>query len=260
MPRIDMTGLRFGKLVVIEPVGKNNYKSLMWRCVCDCGNERIVDGSGIRAGRNKSCGCASPKFSGDIRTHGLTGTRLYRIWVGMKLRCSGMSAGKERKNYYDKGIRVCDRWMDVRNFLEDMGHPPDNLSIDRIDGSKGYEPGNCRWADSKTQGNNTSSNHVISIGGEKKTISQWSEITGAKANTIVCRVKRGWDLEKAIQVNPVSMMEEKRLSRIKNCLFCGNKFIPRNSQLKAGQGKYCSHKCSFSNLQINSVGRIVSSK
>lgn len=256
MSRIEMKGLRFGKLTVIEPVGKNNYKSLMWKCICDCGNERIVDGSGLRAGRNKSCGCASPKFPINVKTHGYVGTRVYRIWCGMNSRCSESAQGKSRKLYYEKGITVCERWKEFKNFLEDMGEPDLGMSIDRIDGTKGYYKENCRWADSKTQANNTAANHILTIDGVSKTISEWSDVTGAKPNTIVCRVRRGWELKKAIQKNPITRMEEKKLSRIKNCIACGDEFIPRTGQLKLGQGKYCSHKCSFTSRKTDALGRI----
>lgn len=242
MPRIDMTGLRFGKLAVIDPAGKNNYKSLMWRCVCDCGNERIIDGSGLRAGRNKSCGCASPRFTNETKTHGYTHKRIYRIWRGMLSRCSEKSSGKSRKLYFGKGIKVCDRWGVFVNFLNDMGEPNSNQSIDRINGNKGYEPGNCRWSDSKTQANNTASNHILTIAGVSKTIAQWSEETGTKPNTIVWRIRRGWHNELAINKDAVFDRSGRHL-RKRNCLVCGGEFIPRGTQLRSGHGKYCSQKC-----------------
>lgn len=242
MSRIEMKGLRFGKLTVIEPVGKNSHKSLMWRCVCDCGNERIIDGSGLRAGRNKSCGCASPRFTNETKTHGYTHTRIYRIWHGMLSRCSDKADVKKRRNYFDKGITVCDKWKKFENFLEDMGHPGELQSIDRINGNKGYEPGNCRWADSKTQANNTSANHVLTIGGVSRTIAQWSEETGTKPNTIVWRVRRGWPHELAIKEDAV-FDRSSREKRKRNCLVCGGEFIPRGTQLRAGHGKFCSQKC-----------------
>lgn len=242
MPRIEMIGKRFGKLVVIECAGKNNYKSLMWKCVCDCGNERTVDGSGLRAGRNKSCGCSSPRFPGNIDTHGYVGTRVYGIWCGMNSRCAKNAEPKTRKLYFDKGITVCKRWKDFRNFLEDMGEPDALMSIDRINGNKGYYKENCRWADSKTQGNNTSSNHILEIDGVRKTISQWSDETGTKANTIVWRVRRGWPHELAIKEDAV-FDRSGREKRKRNCLVCGSEFTPRGTQLRAGHGKFCSQKC-----------------
>lgn len=249
MSRVDMTGLRFGKLVVVEPVGKNNHKSLMWRCVCDCGNERIVDGSGIRAGRNKSCGCASPRFANETNTVGFTQTRIYKIWTGMVNRCSSKASGKSRRLYFDKGIKVCDRWGIFKNFLDDMGEPKSHQSIDRINGNKGYEPGNCRWADAKTQANNTASNHILTIAGLTKTIAQWSEETGTKSNTIVCRVRRGWPHELAIKKDAVFDRSGREL-RKRKCLVCGNEFIPRGAQLRSGHGKYCSQKCNGASRKL----------
>lgn len=242
MPRIEMIGKKFGKLTVAECAGKNNHKSLMWKCVCDCGNERIIDGSGLRAGRNKSCGCSSPRFTNETGTHGYTGKRIYSIWIGMLNRCSDKSNGKNRKLYFEKGIKVCERWKEFRNFLEDMGEPPEGKSLDRIDGNKGYEPNNCRWADYKTQGNNTSANHILTINRISKTISQWSDETGTKANTIVCRVRRGWPQELAIHKDAV-FDRSGRSSRKRKCQVCGNEFIPRGTQLRAGHGKFCSQKC-----------------
>lgn len=82
--------------------------------------------------------------------YGKSGTRLYRIWAGMKSRC------KSHPNYAGRGISVCERWQSFNNFVEDMGagHAP-GLSIDRVDNDGNYEPGNCRWATAAQQRANT---------------------------------------------------------------------------------------------------------
>lgn len=79
------------------------------------------------------------------QSHGLGGTPEYHIWYSMIDRC-GNPDSKSWKHYGARGITVCERWLDVRNFVADMGLRPNGCSLDRIDGSKGYEPGNCRWA------------------------------------------------------------------------------------------------------------------
>lgn len=55
---IDMTGQRFGRLTVIERVTpKPKEKYAYWKCLCDCGNEKVVTGSRLRSGDSRSCGC-----------------------------------------------------------------------------------------------------------------------------------------------------------------------------------------------------------
>jgi len=240
----EMTGFVFGKLTVIDrgPNGKDG--TIRWNVVCECGEKRLVAGTGLRAKRHKSCGCSSPRFKSEtVSTHGMTMTRIYRIWAGMKKRCSDTSTQKSRRLYYDKGIRVCERWLVFENFLEDMGIPMAHQSIDRINGNKGYEKDNCRWADRKTQANNTSANLVITLDGVSKTASEWADATGIKANTIVYRVRRGWSPERALKKNPMHIGTKKKLDRTRPCPICGNPFIPRPNQLRAGVGKYCSQKC-----------------
>ena len=91
------------------------------------------------------------------KTHNLTHSRTYNSWTSMKQRCSKKSSGTYN-SYFDKGIKVCDRWLNsFENFLEDMGTRPDNMSLDRIDNSKDYEPLNCKWSTYTEQNNNRSS-------------------------------------------------------------------------------------------------------
>jgi hypothetical protein len=101
--------------------------------------------------------------------------------------------------YVGKGITVCDRWKDFLFFLEDMGEAPDGHSIDRINGNKGYEPGNCRWATPKIQANNMSSNHVIEYKGQSQTLQTWADQIGIRSNTLLYRLKRGWSVERAME-------------------------------------------------------------
>lgn len=196
---IELTNERFGKLLVVERKENNKSGSAMWLCICDCGNSRVVEGTGLRAGRNKSCGCASPRFKTENpELAGKSKSRMYLIWKGMIRRCSDSATGKSRRNYYEKGIRVCKRWESFANFCEDMGEPPSSMSLDRINGSGNYEPKNCRWATYFQQANNTASNVWIDVAGQKKTIAEWSRTVGVKQNTIIYRIRRGWSPERAV--------------------------------------------------------------
>lgn len=106
-------------------------------------------------------------------SHGCRNSRTYRIWVQMKNRCLN-SKHKDYPSYGGVGITVCKRWTDsFTAFLDDMGNAPDGYSIDRIEGSKGYEPQNCRWADSYTQNNNRNCVKQITYKGKSMNLHRW---------------------------------------------------------------------------------------
>ena len=131
----------------------------------------------------------------------IVGTRLYRIWNGMKARC--YTPGTEAyKKYGAKGITVCDEWRnDFRVFYDwalNNGYS-DELQIDRIDFRGNYEPSNCRWVNLKQQANNKSNVNFLTYNGETKTISEWSEITHISPLNIWQRIKKlNWTVEKAL--------------------------------------------------------------
>jgi len=85
--------------------------------------------------------------------HGMYKSPEYRVWRDMKQRCLNPSC-KWYFNYGGRGIKVCERWHDFRNFFEDMGSRPDGLTLDRTDSGGNYEPSNCRWTTYKEQANN----------------------------------------------------------------------------------------------------------
>lgn len=240
----DLTGFRFEKLLVLSREENDKDGTARWLCVCDCGESRIVAGTGLRAGRNKSCGCASPRFKSDnSASTEMRHTRAYSIWRGMVGRCSEKATGKSRRNYFLKGITVADEWMDFVNFYKDMGDPPAGMSIERMDGNKGYYKGNCKWATDNEQANNTSQNVPITFQGVTKNLSQWAEYIGVKPNTLLYRLKRGMPLERVLQKVAGNARTIKKESRQRPCEVCGDLFTPRTSQLAAGRGKFCSQKC-----------------
>jgi len=152
-PRIQ-SGDRFGSLTAKDRVrGENGL--LLWRFVCDCGNEVINNGQPmLRANPWRSCGCqryTSGEGHSQYR-HGMKGTRVYRIWNAMRQRCHNPNQPHYAR-YGGRGVRVCKKWReDFVSFYEDMGDPPSNKhSIDRINPSGNYEPRNCRWATASQQ-------------------------------------------------------------------------------------------------------------
>lgn len=128
------------------------------------------------------------------KKHGMIKTRVYNIWEKMRARCSNKKNPKY-KYYGGKGIKVCERWSDFRNFFEDMGHPPSNQhSLDRINNDGDYEPINCRWATHFEQANNRSNNHSVEHHGSIHTIAQWGRKLGMRASCLRYMLVNGYDL------------------------------------------------------------------
>ena len=151
-------GDTYGCLIVIgaaDPIAngvRNMLKAVRVSCV-NCGKEKITSESDLRTGRRASCTCNLSRTRKGIPSyfkHGDCWSPTYSSWAGMKSRC--LNPNDSRYNSYGgRGIKVCDRWMDYRNFLEDMGARPEGMSIEREDVNGNYELSNCCWATSKQQ-------------------------------------------------------------------------------------------------------------
>lgn len=206
---IDLTGKKFGRLTVIERA-HNHGRETYWKCQCDCGNFKEINGAKLKSGHTKSCGCLVREKAGANTSHvsrnvkhGMTDTRLYRIYHKMNLRCYS-KVNPAYPSYGGRGITICPEWLGehgFENFVKwalENGYA-DNLSIDRIDNDKGYSPDNCRWATAKEQANNTRSTVFLTYKGETKSASEWSEITGIRQDTLTMRKRNGWTDEECIE-------------------------------------------------------------
>lgn len=210
---IDLTGQRFGRLVVVERAGTNKSGNALWRCLCDCGNTTEVRSADLRRGATKSCGCLSREMVSKRATvqntkHGCRYSKLYNSWRGMCERCNN-PAHKSYTDYGGRGISVCKEWKEFATFQKwayENGYR-DGLSIDRIDSNGNYEPSNCRWADKKQQNRNQRRNRLITYKGQEKTITDWAEQFHINRYTLFNRLKAGWSIEKALET-PVQNTEK----------------------------------------------------
>lgn len=211
MPRAkDLRGQRFGRWLVIEKAApfkrKDGKKETQYLCKCDCGTIKVRKTKDILHGNSKSCGCYnSENMRNRRKTHGMTESRIYHIWDGMKERCKINT--ENHKHWAGKGIKICDEWLGEKGFENffkwsmDNGYS-DNLTIDRIDGDGDYEPNNCRWVTYEVQNNNSSKNVKIECFGETKTIAQWAKEFGINYKTLYSRIKKGWTMERALLTTP----------------------------------------------------------
>lgn len=202
--RIDITGRRFGRWIVLSHEGGRR-----WNCRCKCGTERSVDVGSLRAGT--SSGCIRCREIKGRRTHGQSNTRLYNIWCGIKRRCLNPSDAAFGR-YGGRGITICDAWRDCFEPFSAWALAngyADHLTIDRIDNDRGYQPGNCRWATYAEQNRNYGRNRPVEHNGRVGLIGDFAAEHGLPADIVKNRVHRyGWTMEAALST-PVKSREKR---------------------------------------------------
>lgn len=196
----DMSGERFGRLTVvrIHPL-RSESGGVYWLCKCECGTEKAVLANSLRTGDSKSCGCLNSELTASRnRKHGCSKTSDYYAWKAMVQRCTNPS-NKSFYCYGGRGIRVCERWMEFTNFVEDMGSPPSGMCLERKDNNGDYCPENCKWATMAEQNSNKSNNINISAMGKTMNLTHWAKQLGVYPNKIKSRMLRGESGESVIK-------------------------------------------------------------
>lgn len=148
--------------LLLKEIGRKIYgnhgRTKAWGLFeCQCGIKFESSLEDIKSGHRKSCGCyRSALRSANNMTHGLSNTRLYKIWANMIQRCTNIN-NNSFDNYGKKGIKVCDEWInsfETFNIWAIENKYTDDLEIDRIDYRGNYESNNCRWVDLNIQAQN----------------------------------------------------------------------------------------------------------
>lgn len=203
----EWRGKRYGHLTIVD------YSEGYFECVCDCGRETRVKPTHLTSEKTKTCGdkdCEYHRYlvytkPKETAKHGGCGTRLYKIWDGMKNRCYIKSCCSYPL-YGGRGIKICEEWKTdfakFRDWALANGYE-DGLSIDRIDPNGNYEPGNCRWATAKEQRANqrdTERGKKVTINGVTRSKSEWAAEYGVSpAEVYYYEVKRGMPFEQALK-------------------------------------------------------------
>lgn len=153
MKKIDLTGQRFGKLTVlglIKPLNKNN-RCLYWKCKCECGNEKNIQGGHLRSGHTNSCGCSWYEFGKQRKSwkgHGeIPSTYFTRLLSGAKKRKHPFNITIEYLwKLFLKQERKCALSGLPLDFTYGRNHHhKGTASVDRIDSTKGYIENNVQW-------------------------------------------------------------------------------------------------------------------
>lgn len=196
----DLTGDRYGKLVVTGYWCRDGKFHHRWLCSCDCGSETLARGNNLRTGNTVSCGCEHTGGRA-VERHGMHKTLEYSSWSHMISRCEGKDEHNLRI-YVDRGITVCDEWRNsFSQFYADMGPMPGKgMSIDRIDPDLGYFKENCRWADIITQNRNLRTVRKVEFRGKIVILNELAEQHGRTPAAVKSMMRRGASLERALGI------------------------------------------------------------
>jgi hypothetical protein len=205
MRKLDISGNVFGRLTAIKCVSDRGVKHRRWECSCICGSVQSVFQDALTSGRTKSCGCLRDEMTA-IRsiTHGHSlgrrESRELKAYNHAKSRCHNQKDPKY-KNYGARGIAMCDEWRsDASKFINYMGPKPVGMTLERLDVNKGYQPGNCVWADSHTQSRNRTNTVFVTYNGERMVLKDCAIVAGVSYKSLHRRVKyRGQTADEAVK-------------------------------------------------------------
>lgn len=199
MKFIDLTGNKYGKLTVIsrgdDYVSPSGKRYTCWKCLCECGNTVNIRGARLKNGTTRSCGCLQKEYlknGGAVFIHGDSVKdskyhKLFKVYLNMKQRVYHPVWKKDEQVYGN--LTICDEWTNengYQNFKKwslENGYE-DGLSIDRIDGTKGYSPDNCRWTTAKVQSNNRKNMVFLKVGDKEMNFTDWAKTLGVSPTTV----------------------------------------------------------------------------
>jgi len=155
----NLRGQQYGRLIVLKPTNKRIDNHIVWLCQCNCGRIVKIPSSDLIKGNTKSCKCLQKELASNRASknkgklnpnykHGATKTKEYNIWAAIKQRCYNPN-NRAYKNYGKRGIIMSDRWLNFKNFLEDVGLSPKGYHLHRKNNNGNYEPDNCIYISAK---------------------------------------------------------------------------------------------------------------
>lgn len=181
----------FGRLTIIECVGSKNNRRV-FKCQCECGKVCYCNGNKLKTGNTKSCGCLKHPHYIDGVSHKIIRALLV-IYKNMWHRCYDVKNENSVRHYYNKGITICDEWLNDKmsfvNWALQNGYSI-GLSIDRIDSNGNYEPSNCQWL-TRSENSRRASQILIEVDGIYNNITQWSKILHCSPSTLSQKIKHG---------------------------------------------------------------------
>lgn len=198
---VQHIGKQFGAIVAVK--FSHIQHDQIWEFECGCGKHFLARLAAVKNGHTRSCGCLLKDVL--IRrntTHGYAArdkqSHIYRVWKSMRKRCNNPKS-KDFRLYGGKGVKVCSRWQDFKNFHDDMAasYQP-GLEIERLDSNGDYSPENCKWGTEREQALNTNRAHLVTFRGETLNLSLWAERFGLAYELLRQRLKAGWSMEESI--------------------------------------------------------------
>lgn len=183
----------YAMLTLVRELPKRSndkHKIGLWRC--DCGNTKEIVSSHVRNGYTQSCGCLGPQISrAQATTHGMRGTPEYTSWQAVIRRCCNPD-DKDYPRYGARGIGVHPVWrQSFSEFYAHIGPRPQGTTVDRIDGTKGYEPGNVRWATPLEQARNRTDLTLVDTPIGRVALVDYANAIGISRGAAHLRLKRG---------------------------------------------------------------------